>query len=310
VPVETGRSGGEFTRHYRGGTHLGIALQWDCPACGTKHETANAPIEQGCPACGAGVPGVAGKAAATSSPTAPGVSPVAPQSALREAGASVRAPGQERSAKLTLPEGQEVQTVYRLVRYTGSKAWIEATLRRSLVGYMDLGEGLVTATIVDSVDRRQEDLLGMAGRQPGVWRAYEDGRPELAGFDSRRGLTGVPRTHRVGGREGSLPSPVVRTSPVTPTKETAPVPTINPTAVMATELIDALGSFQGAYTVAMALNQFATVVEDESMERDKYWSPQQCLGVAQALLELIPKDWQPEPEPDESQNPPQTIGDI
>jgi len=88
------------------------------------------------------------------------------------------------------------------------------------------------------------------------------------------------------------------------------VPTINPTAVMATELIDALGSFQGAYTVAMALNQFATVVEDESMERDKYWSPQQCLGVAQALLELIPKDWQPEPEPDESQNPPQTIGDI
>ena len=89
-----------------------------------------------------------------------------------------------------------------------------------------------------------------------------------------------------------------------------PDPTREPRAPLAELLMEALGSFQGAYTVAMALNQFATVVEDESMERDKYWSPQQCLGVAQALLELIPKDWQPEPEPDESQNPPQTIGDI
>jgi len=316
MPVETGRSGGEFTRHYRGGTHLGIALQWDCPSCGTKHETANAPLEQGCPTCGAGVPGVAGTAAPSSSPIAPPDAPVVPSPARGEPGPVGGAPGQGRSAMPAAQQGQEVQTVYRLVRYTGSQAWIEATLRRSLVGYMHLGEGMVTATIVDSVDRRQEDLLGMAGRQPGVWRAYEEQERPLI-LHQKAGSGRAPEIihPRSPGLTGLIPNEwqqgAVVTSPVTPEKETPPMPD-NP-KVIASYLVDGLvanGQFQGVYTLAMALNQFATVVEDESMERDKFWSPQQCLGVAQALLELIPKDWQPEPEADESQNPPQTIGDM
>jgi len=316
MPVETGRSGGEFTRHYRGGTHLGLALQWDCPACGTKHETANAPIEQGCPACGAGVPGVAGKAAAPSSPIAPvGVASVAPQTAPKEAGSPVRAPGQERSAKLTLPEGQEVQTTYRLIRYTGSREWIEATLRRSLVGYMNLGEGMVTATIIDGVDRRQEDLLGMAGRQPGVWLSQD--RQVVPGERTEKrhipmGWDLDPVEPVRWARPGGV------TSPVPPEKETAPMPDPDkrsfselPEAIQAVRILNACDlDYRVGYTLAMALNQFATVVEDESMERDKYLSPQQCVGLARALLSVIPKDWQPEPETDESQNPPQTIGDM
>jgi predicted nucleic acid-binding Zn-ribbon protein len=354
VPVETGRSGGEFTRHYRGGTHLGIALQWDCPSCGTKHETANAPIEQGCPTCGAGVPGVAGKAAPSSSSAAPLMAaPVVPSPARQDSGPVERTPGSGRPA-IPAEQAAGVQTVYRLVRYTGSQQWIEATLRRSLVGYMGMGEGTITATMVDGVDRRQEDLLGMAGRQPGVWlgldrqhfasdnkRSPTEQTIGLVREDMQRGIRALEEEYaasrtpipskdwpvvdgrRVPPTSSSIPMgwdldpveplrwarPGGVTSPVPPEKETAPMPD-NP-KVIASYLVDGLvanGQFQGVYTLAMALNQFATVVEDESMERDKFWSPQQCLGVAAALLALIPTDWQPEPEAEEPPPPAPTGG--
>lgn len=295
MPVETGRSDGEFTRHYRGGTHLGTALQWDCPACGVKHETATAPIEHGCSACGAGVPGTAGP---PRSPAASAGTPSVPQPTRPEPGPPARAPERARPVSLAAPEGQ--QTVYRILRYSGSKAWIETTLRHSLVGYMDLGAGMITAAIVDSIDRRQEDLLGMATRQPGVWM----GGPPDGPVRLRAGPDWRPENPTGGGERGVAPLASRLTSPVTSITETSPVPNLNPHPVVDLEeqkIADVLHqgvADVGCYTIAMALTQFATVVEDETMERDKYWSPQQCLGVANALLALIPKDWNPEPEPE------------
>lgn len=77
--------------------------------------------------------------------------------------------------------------------------------------------------------------------------------------------------------------------------DTAPPPTgptFTPEQEMTAKRLHALLGNQGSYTLAMALNQFATVVEDETMEPDKYWSPQECLAIANALLQLVPESWQ------------------
>lgn len=93
-------------------------------------------------------------------------------------------------------------------------------------------------------------------------------------------------------------------SPVTPT----------PDQRMIAQAINDLVGWTGAYTLANALQQFATVVEDETMERDKYWSPAACLGVATALLDLIPADWQPQPDPlpesEQDQTPPIVVPPV
>jgi hypothetical protein len=293
MPVETGRSGGESTRHYKGKSTLGQLLQWDCPACGGKVEAATHPPEQGCPHCGAGVPGVA---APPAPPPASTVEPVVP-----EIESTPRSrPARPVDPPLGRPVERSEQVVYRLIEYRGTVEWLETTLRRSLVGAVQVG-GRITATIVDDVSTRQQDLLGMASRQPGVWL----GNNELARFESGRGLTGVPRTSLVVRKAGSLPAPVVVTSPVTPPKETPPMIDMPPTGPVPTNAQIEIAQhflsildYRGLYTLAMALNQFATVVEDESMEPEKYWRAPQCLGVANALLQLIPADWQPDQPPE------------
>ena len=58
-------------------------------------------------------------------------------------------------------------------------------------------------------------------------------------------------------------------------------------------LIAAVG-LVGAYTIALALDQFATALEGESFEADKLLNPEEARDLALAILEQIPEEWQPE----------------
>jgi hypothetical protein len=53
--------------------------------------------------------------------------------------------------------------------------------------------------------------------------------------------------------------------------------------------------YRGAYTLALALQMFAEQA-DMGMEANKQFSAEECLRLAQALMDLIPADWDPQPE--------------
>lgn len=271
-------------RAHRGSGGLGVVGVWDCPGCGKKVE-GQAP-EQGCPHCGAGVPSSTPAAAVAPTPSAEGEAVRAPRAAT----AVPRVASVEQLA--------EASTVYRLIAYQGPAAWLEETLRRSLVGQITVTVGgQITATIVDDVSVRQADLLRMASRQPGVWlggsmetvRALLDEAAPTRLPDPRRhyGAMQLTRTDPVIDRAVAEWKKEQQEMPQTPSTVT---PT--PDQKMIAESLHSLLGHTGAYTLANALQQFSTVVEDETMERDKYWAPSMCLGVATALLDLIPAEWQ------------------
>lgn len=268
-------------RHHRGSGGIGTLLQWDCPGCGVKHEAAAQPPEQGCPACGAGVPG-AGKQA---EPAA--VVSEVPAQTTKTGGVTSTVPRGVR-VPLIEPLDEVTSTVYRLIAYSGPAAWLEETLRRSLVGRLGVAVGgVITATIVDDVSVRQADLLRLASRQPGVWMGGPPTDVRHRSLLAEAAPEGLPAPRVVPHREYKQvveqPRMAHTPSPVTPTPDQQ---------MIATAILGLVG-WTGGYTIANALQQFSTVVEDETMERDKYWSPAACLGVATALLDTIPADWQP-----------------
>lgn len=123
------------------------------------------------------------------------------------------------------------------------------------------------------------------------------------GNDQPREITQEAQEYRI--QTVYRPPTVVGTSPVTRPKETAPmadearpapatgpVPTTDQALIA--ETLRRILDDRGCYTLAMALNQFSATVEDETMEPEKFWRAEFCLGVASGLLSLIPADWQPD----------------
>jgi hypothetical protein len=80
--------------------------------------------------------------------------------------------------------------------------------------------------------------------------------------------------------------------PQPPAPDTGPVFTESQRMV-ASQLVHLLG-YKGGYTLALALQNYAELAEQESMERDKIYTRDECLQLANALMQLIPEDWQPE----------------
>jgi len=185
--------------------------------------------------------------------------------------------------------------VLRLIEYLikpGENA--DITLRRSLVGRMDMHWGTLTGTIVDSLDDRQEDLLSLARRQPGVWVSNSAAMEQADQQDKGRK---PPPT--LAGRPLFVPAP-----PFNPFAEAAreresrsdrmEMPQTGPAftgedAEMARGIARAYG-LKFAHTLALALSQIAPELE-ANMEPEKFITSEECLRLANALMQLIPADW-------------------
>lgn len=278
---------------------LGRLTVWDCVACGLKNEGRTP--EQGCVHCGAGdpaksQPGSASSVPSLSAPVDP--SPArTPQKADRDAG---------HAAASVVP----AMRILRLIEYLilpGRDS--DVLLRPSLVGRVELAWGTITATIVDSCDMRQEDLLGMARRQPGVWLANPDAmRPQqpqqVAGFESRRALVDRPRTPLVVGKVGSLPSSTDIARKEREMPDTGPTWTREEGAFA--HMLAVGQDFRLVNTLALALSSIAPELEGNS-EPEKFLSAQECLRLANALLHQIPDDWRGDGVEDDAAPPPAAV---
>lgn len=292
-PQADGTVGGS-PRHYgHGSGSLGEATLWDCPACGKKNEGRRP--EQGCVHCGAGDPhaSTAGVAAA-----APAVErddwertarrATAPPVGLPSARLDVGEPAPDRRA-----EPQRVLRLIQYLIYPGQSG--DETLRRSLVGRMELGWGSITATIVDSCDDRQEDLLRLAARQPGVWlgnAAVSDSvdhpyKTAWAGITPRPVASGPMVTlHKHPGTRMGTHMNVPDTGPIYTIEEQDLAAAIANAVVRAHAAPYAL-----LYTLALALQTISEELKGNT-EPEKFLSPEACLSLANALMNEIPVDWQ------------------
>ena len=187
----------------------------------------------------------------------------------------------------------EPQRILRLLEYLIAPGQSnDEGLRRSLVGRAEFPWGTLTATIVDSLDARQEDLLQLARRQPGVW---------IANPDAMRGGVTSPVTLR---RDTQ---PVARRSHM----DTPPAPLDLGTSVPRSVLdlahaITNLGGYKLAYTLALALDNIAIELA-ETNEPEKFLTGDACNELAQAFMQQIPPDWAGDaaeavaPEPDDEE---------
>lgn len=268
-------------RAYRGRPDpLGALPVWDCPGCGMQND-ARRP-EEGCVHCSAGVPGVAGEPPERASTPERSVPDTSPRRAE---------PKRDRDAGQAAPS--QGSKVYRLLEYTvlpGHEEAFEHGLRNSLVGRYGFAWGQIIATIVDSVDSRQADLIGLASRQPGVWlggpgAAVPQGPRRTLPYGTAAGRS-FTQPHSRQAEEA------FRVAAQSPTPPTGPAFDEHDTK-LATAIVEIAG-FAACYTLAMALNSFAAAVEGETMEPEKYLTAQECLSLANALLSVIPEDWQPD----------------
>lgn len=265
------------SRHY-GGKTLGEVRIWKCPACGIQND-GRTPA-QGCVHCGAGDPRKSKAAAAQ---------PAVPQEPSRIEGRPAERGTRERPS-MPFPVVPRVETPLRVLRlieylFTPGETSPDAVLRRSLVGRMDLPWGSITATIVDTLDTRQEDLLTLARRQPGVWLA----NPEAMDHADRRGL---PQTTR------DILNRFGRGSPMADTPDAPPPPALPDTGppFSAQEqriagLIFNAGGSKLCYTLALALQTLAEELQ-ANMEPGKFLTQEEALALANALMQEIPEDWQ------------------
>jgi len=187
--------------------------------------------------------------------------------------------------------------VLRLIEYLikpGENA--DITLRRSLVGRMDMSWGTLTGTIVDSCDDRQEDLLRLARRQPGVWVTNSAAMEQADQQDrGRRPVTSFTFVPPPGpdGVPGTIFNPFADAAKERERKsmdmpDTGPAFTENDQAI-GTNILRLWGP-KLAYTLALALAQIAPEL-DGSAEREKFLSSTEALGLANALMQAIPSDW-------------------
>jgi len=191
------------------------------------------------------------------------------------------------------PRPVEALRILRLIEYLikpGENA--DTTLRRSLVGRMDMSWGTLTGTIVDTLDDRQEDLLRLARRQPGVWVSNSAAMEQADQQDRHsHGPVYVPT---------QLPGPaVVKFNPFADAareRERKPVnmPPTGPEYTQAdaafAEMIVREYGLKLTHTFALALSQIAPELE-ANMEPEKFITSEECLRLANALMQLIPADW-------------------
>lgn len=302
---------GKPARVYRGRSDLGQLGEWACPGCGAKHTTK---FELGCPSCGAGTPGKAGQ---VPEPPAKGAARGKDQPAKVEQGRVSPPPDRPMPAGPSLappPLSGAVQTVYRLIKYVAQgpagEAWLHETLQRSLVGTIQVGPPgcAITGGVVDDVSSRQQDILGLIGRQPGVWL----GNPTLNGRQVDRTLPitspqdnplDLPRTlftARGVAEYHTAPTGNIFEQAAQERERMAEPREVSPEVSLLAAQITELGGYRLAYTLAMALQMFAEQVAVGTLEAEKHYTQNECLQLAQALLNTVPEDWQPETPAEES----------
>jgi len=278
------------SRHYHGRT-LGPTTVWDCPACGMKNEGRTP--EQGCAHCGAGDP-TKSKAGVEPTAAAPvGRELTTPRTASTPVTRTVGIPDAPRPSV----EPQLIR-VLRLIEYLikpGENA--DITLRRSLVGRMDMSWGTLTGTIVDSLDDRQEDLLRLARRQPGVWVSNTTAMEQADQQDKGHGGMVPGSAHLIPSQYAQVGT--VKFNPFAAAAhererksmdmpQTGPAFTADDAAIA--KNIVRLWGLKLAHTFALALSQIAPELE-ANMEPEKFITSAECLRLANALMQLIPTEW-------------------
>lgn len=330
-------------RRYSGGEgSLGRLAEWLCPTCGA---TVTGPYEGGCPQCGVGKPGGQGEqpqgAADQKLLDRTGKKPVRPlinPPAWQEDPADrpdYLAPVDPRvrpaAARGGRPQPDDT-TVYRVVAYTPNpdgQAGLEETLRRGLVGKFDFIWGSIVATLVDSVDARQMDLLGLAKRQPGVWLGgpRDDQARWKAEVDATLPMNRLVALHGLSraatdphlreyateelNRMSNVPPPPAPPQPPPAREDPAATyvpdqgPAFSVLEAQLAKLIVSQAGLRTAYTLALALQNYAELSDMETMEPGKVLDSSGCLSLANAIMQLIPAEWNPEPEPVEETDGPQ-----
>lgn len=283
------------SRFYRGKT-LGAAGPWNCPGCGKQNDGA---IERGCVHCGAGDPTKSRAGQPTDQPLAPSpeLARAAAEDLVSRAKSAARQAKEAGGNRVVAAGEPKAHRILRLIEYLihpGESA--DEVLRRSLVGRMDFPWGTLTGTIVDSADVRQEDLLQLARKQPGVWlanpTAMEGVRPAptrlFSPADTQRlrdDLVALEQERRY--RMGT---------PLPPAD--LPGPTILPDTGIAFTMGDktlagdliAMVGYKIAHTFALALSTVAEEL-DASADAERLMTRDEALRLAQAILFLIPDDW-------------------
>ena len=93
----------------------------------------------------------------------------------------------------------------------------------------------------------------------------------------------------------------------------APVPNTGPRfSILQQQQAKALVQMCGftiAYTLALALQNYSELAGEEAMEPGKICTKEECLQLANALMQEIPEDWDPEIREPEQPTPPAMPGD-
>lgn len=297
-------------RHFSGKPDaLGVATEWSCPTC--RNKVTGRRLEEGCPHCGMGTSPL-DQLAEAAPEDGPADAKLLQRTRLQPQGRRDQPldepilkfgeqPGQEEPTRArpfvgraTPPAAVDTTKVYRLIEYTstpGQEQALDDVLRRALVGTVGFAWGSIVAAIVDEVSTRQQDILNLAKRQPGVW---------LGGPPPRAAEASLPEIWRQ--HMGSLEhSPFSGKAPMAgstlPPDHPAP-PDQGPSftnmqALLAKVLVQQAG-LTVAYTVALALQNFAQLADQEAMEPEKILRGDQCLALANAIMQEIPDTWAPD----------------
>lgn len=301
--IGRGEDDGRPGRQYRGKPQpLGSLTEWKCPSCGG---TVSQAFEMGCNLCGAGQPDtrpVQEPQPRQLTEDSPGLQSHAPRVGATPTTVSAGKPGNLR------PEGVGAALVVtRIIQYVckpGQEAAMEQTLQRALVGRVGFAWGEITAAIVDDVSTRQQDILSLAKRQPGVWLGGPDKetRYPLMRMDvSRTGGAAAgdrvlqqvmqhmvpPMIGGMGGAGMTLPDQGPEYSRMDDE--------------MARVLVQACG-VKVAYSLALALQTFAAANDNsDPLVIDQ----QACYALANAIMHYIPKEYvEPELPPPPPPNDP------
>ena len=279
------------------GDGLGPAGPWKCPACMLQNEGR---IEQGCVHCGSGDP--TKSRAGTPRMTDP--DPPRPDAVPRATRAPAPSPeladaaGRDLSHRAREAAGvpTQRQRVLRIIEYLiKPDANADDVLRNSLVGRMEFAWGSLTGVLVDSADLRQEDLLGLARRQPGVWLANPNAMVLQAAISQSTVPNYLETTHVKRLLDVDTGTRPPMTQPLPP----AEVPgTITPDTGLeftthdkdlAWKLIE-LGGYTLAHTIALALGTIAEELESNA-DPERLLSREAALRLASAIMFLIPDEW-------------------
>jgi hypothetical protein len=221
-------------------------------------------------------------------------------------------------------ESLVVTRVIQYVAHPGQEPALLDTLQRSLVGRVETDGMTITAAVVDDLSPRQQDILGLLGRQPGVWLARRMGGADRNALKAilvphqyssppeailRYGETpGREETHRgkpfIGEQHLYSQRPFKGERMTDSPPNTGPA--FSPAQGAMAQAITLTCGLQVAYTIALALQNYSELVKGESFEPHKQLTSEECLQMANAIMQLIPDDWDPVMEP----APTETLGDA